>query len=310
MESLVVYTLKALMLPPGINLLVTLGGLAVVRWWWRLGVTLIAAALVTLYILSMPQTALRAAAILERAYPPLDLESAGHGAAGAIVVLGAGRYPNAPEFSGRDTVSRTGLERLRYAAHLYVRTGLPILVAGGRVFGEAVAEAGLMREVLENDFKVPVRWSESDSRNTAENAMNAARVLANVGVRRVLLVTHAAHMPRAVKMFQRAGLDPIPAPIGYSDTATGPAHLRWLPASWALALSSAALHEYLGMAWYAVRYRRSTAAILAVPAGSGATDSTRALSDPLPSRTPTRSPTAASELLRTMCPDTSRVTIA
>jgi len=71
-------------------------------------------------------------------YPPVALE---HGTAVAIVVLGADRRRDAPEYGG-DTIGGFGLERLRYAAWLHKKTGLPVLVSGdGSTQDEVVPEA-------------------------------------------------------------------------------------------------------------------------------------------------------------------------
>ena len=54
-----------------------------------------------------------------------------------------------------------------------------------------------MKQVLEREFQVPVTWVEETSRNTLENARGSFQVLGAAGIRRVYLVTHAWHMPRA-----------------------------------------------------------------------------------------------------------------
>ncbi|HAK93275.1 MAG TPA: YdcF family protein, partial [Massilia timonae] len=96
--------------------------------------------------------------------------------------------------------------RLRYAAHLHRRTGLPILVSGGAPGPGAMSLADAMAAALREDFGVPVRWVEGRSRNTAENAMFSAALLRPEKVGRVLLVTDAMHMERARTVFQRGGL--------------------------------------------------------------------------------------------------------
>ena len=50
------------------------------------------------------------------------------------------------------------LERVRYAARLHRDTGLPLLVTGGRLFGETGDEATLMKQALTEDFTVPVAF--------------------------------------------------------------------------------------------------------------------------------------------------------
>jgi uncharacterized SAM-binding protein YcdF (DUF218 family) len=110
-----------------------------------------------------------------------------------------------------------------------------------------------MAKVLREEFAVPVRWVEQESDDTAQNAIFSARILQQAGVRRILLVTDALHMPRARRIFERSGMQVVPAPtVFYSRERPNP--LRWLPSASALRLSQYALHEWIGMAWYGLRY--------------------------------------------------------
>jgi uncharacterized SAM-binding protein YcdF (DUF218 family) len=68
-----------------------------------------------------------------------------------------------------------------------------------------------------------------------------------------LLVTSAYHMPRAVRLMERAGAHPIPAPTGQRVNETAGGRWRgWLPTSGGLRETERALHEYLGLAAIAV----------------------------------------------------------
>ena len=170
----------------------------------------------------------------------------------AIVVLGAGRRTHAPEFGG-ETVNRLALERLRYAAKLARSSGLPLLVSGGAPHGDT-PEAVLMQRALELDYGVRTRWVESASRDTRENAQFSAVHLHAVGVRRVLLVTHAMHMKRARDAFAAAGLEVVPAPtawLGGDDKETaGDQALVELPSQNTAYAGWFALHELLGQLAY------------------------------------------------------------
>ena len=163
----------------------------------------------------------------------------------AIVVLGCGVYYGAPEYGG-DTVSRYSLERLRYAAKLARESKLPVLVTGGRVYGGR-PEGELMKRALESEFAVPVRWVESQSRDTAENAMLSAVTLKQEGIARSALVTHAWHMPRAVVEFTKQGLLVSPAPTGFA--AQGATLFEsLLPSAGAFERSANAIREWVGIA--------------------------------------------------------------
>ncbi len=255
MELLLTKILTALVLPPGSNLLLCVLGLLLMLRWRRLGTALVAVGVLSLVVLSLPVVG----GGLQRAlpaYPALSSADLKRHDVGAIVVLAGGRYANAPEY-GADTIGSISLVRVRYAARLYRQTGLPVLVSGGTVFGggSTVSEASLMKEALEEDFHVPVTWIEERSRNTAENAAYSATILRAAGVRTFFLITDANHMVRAVEAFRRDGLDPVPAPTEFVTVShNAPAIFGWLPTAGALGETSSALYEYLGLAWYRLRY--------------------------------------------------------
>ena len=237
--------LAALLLPPTSLLLLAMLGLWLARRRPRLGHGLVAACLATLWLLSTPWVAGRLIGTLEDA-PPITGDALRR--CQAIVILGAGSYANAPEY-GDDTVNELALERLRLGARLARASGLPIAVTGGAPSGGR-PEGESMREALTADFGVKVRWVESQSRDTAENAAYLAPMLTRNGIGRVALVTHAFHMPRARFLFEQAGLQVVPAPTRFFSAPAdgGPLGLAgdWLPGVRALRLSQFAVHEWLG----------------------------------------------------------------
>lgn len=236
-------------LPALLIALFLLGFLVHIKKTW-LGTVILGIATALLIALSLPLTAHELMAALER-YPAIGSTPAqGAGAPRAIVVLGGGRYTDAPEYRG-DTVSPDTLVRLRYAAYLHRQTGLPILVAGGAPLYERTAEADLMSEALVRDFAVPVKWIENRSHDTTENALYTRELLRAAGIKRVYLVTQAYHMRRAVQAFVNAGLDPLPAPTGFTTLDRSDYRLfGYLPSATALRNSSRALHERVGYWWH------------------------------------------------------------
>lgn len=254
MEVLITRSLETLLFPPSSIIALLLIALLLLRRQRRWALAMVWFTIVSLYVLSMPSTAHLLTQSLE-IYPALQAHDLKNNPARAIVVLGSGRYTDAPEYGG-DTVSTGGLERLRYAVHLHKLTGLPLLVSGGSPFGEPVPEAVLMKESLVNDFQVTDVWLEDQSRTTAENAFFTKTLLEKKGIHHVYLVTHAWHMPRAVKVFEQAGLAVTAAPSMFSSLEGGNAVLlEWLPNAGALKKTCLALHEKLGLWWYQVRHR-------------------------------------------------------
>lgn len=244
---------NAVLTPPGIGLVLMTLGLLLQRRRPRLGLGVAVGGLILLAALSMPVVAGRLLGTLE-VYPPVTAHYEGKDAPQAIVVLAGGRYSGAPEYGGLDTVSAATLVRLRYAAYLYRRTHLPMLVSGGTVFGRRAPEATLMQHVLKHDFSVPVRWAETRSRDTHENALFTSRILKQAGISRVYLVTQAWHMRRAVAAFAGTGIEVVPAPTAFTTPhRLGPHWRLYLPSSYALRESSRAIHELLGLSWYLLR---------------------------------------------------------
>lgn len=233
--------ISALVLPPALLVLGAAAGLLVIRRHPRLGHAVVATCLLALLLLSMPWLANSLQRSLEIYAPP---QPQGIASAQAIVVLGAGTYRAAPEYGGIDTVDRNGLLRVRYAAHLQRQTGLPLMATGGAPLGGR-SEAETMREMLEGEFQVPVRWQEPNSDNTFENARNSSEILKRERVGTIVLVTDAIHMARAKLQFERNGIAVIAAPTGFVTDAQG--IYRFLPSAGALERSSYALREWLGL---------------------------------------------------------------
>lgn len=245
-----------LLTPPGLIVVLAVLGLLLQFRWRYTGLAFLTASTLTLIVLSLPVTGLYLMRSLEAQEVVTAPETLSKHA-GAIVVLGGGRNTNAVEYGG-ETINGSTLERLRYAAHLHRASGLPLLVSGGSVFGEAASEAELMQQVLNTDFRTPAKWVEGRSRTTHENALYSRAILEAAGIRHIVLVTHASHMPRAVWAFREAGFEVLPGPTAYTTTAGRETVLDWLPSITGLAFSSRAIHEHIGLLWYRLAHRAPT----------------------------------------------------
>jgi len=256
---------ETIVTPPGIVvLLLLLTFLAQLSRQW-LGAAMLVLSTITLVALSLPLTAHQLMIGLENFSKPPELVPVAEGRQAslyvpqnslkdppeAIVVLGNGRYPEAPEYGLEDTVSARTLERLRYAAFLQRKTGLPILVSGGAPGGEDTAEATHMQAVLSTDFHANVKWVEIESRTTLENARNSQPLLASAKVRHIYLITHAWHMRRAALAFESVGIKVTPAPTGFHTLGRAArAYSAYLPSAQGMYFTSLALRERLGYIWY------------------------------------------------------------
>jgi uncharacterized SAM-binding protein YcdF (DUF218 family) len=243
LEFLLKKALSAILLPPVLPLLLIFAGLLLLKSRPRLGRGLAWGGLVLTLLLSTPATIEFIVAPLE-SVPVLTEENLEQ--AGAIVILGAGQRRFMPEYDGA-TPNRLALERLRYGARLARKSGLPLLVSGGAPTGDR-AEADLMAECLQEDFGVEPRWVEGMSLDTADNARFSARMLMDSGVRHIVLVTHAAHMRRAMNEFEAQGVTIIPAPTSFLSDRSGKAEIGdFLPSAAAAGDGWFATHEWLGL---------------------------------------------------------------
>jgi uncharacterized SAM-binding protein YcdF (DUF218 family) len=142
--------------------------------------------------------------------------------ADAVVVLGA-------------KVAASGLagaaihRRVAHAVRVLERRRIDVLLLSGGNAGPGPSEAEVMRRlVLEHGGPVKTIVTEDRSRNTFENAVYTGRVMKDHGWRRVVIVTDAWHMRRALYVFRRLGMeasgDPAPRPPDVSRLAWARAH--------------------------------------------------------------------------------------
>lgn len=182
--------------------------------------------------------------LLEAEYPAQPLTKVQ--AADAMVVLGGTMEP--PDAMRLWPNLEGGGDRVWHAARLYGAGKAPLIVlSGGSDMGRAaIPEALAMRQLLV-DLGVPAAaiLTEEQSRNTRENAEMSAVLLRQRGIGKVLLVTSALHMRRAVKTFVKQGIEVVPVA---TDHEVGAPDDRWrlLPDAKALDGSGRAFKEIVG----------------------------------------------------------------
>lgn len=245
---MLVDALKLLVMPPLCLYLSGVAGLALWKRRPRLARFLLGGSIGLLVLLSLPMVAIQLQCSLQGPPPEGELDV---GDAQAIVVLGADGNSFAPEYGGTSVGSLT-LERLRYAARLSKRSGLPLLVSAGAMRAGEPPLAKAMADTLARDFGVAARWLEERSGDTRENALFSAEILRANRVERILVVTHAWHEARALSEFRAAGMDARAAGTGWR-TAAFASWGAWVPSARGLRESTWAVHEWIGRAWYAIR---------------------------------------------------------
>lgn len=239
--------IKLAVLPPLANILMMAAGMLMLRRFPRTGWALMITGLVTLYLLSTPYAhSLLSIGLEDHSIPTVEEASQ----ADVIVVLGGGRETGAPQWSGRDVVAEAPLARLAEAARWHRRTGLPLLLTGGmNTDRDTESEAQLMARMLDQAFNIQARWLEQESTTTRENADFSARILNAGNMDTILLVTHAAHLTRAIPEFERLGFKVIPAPMGFTHTGSGDG-INLMPRADYLQQSARLLHERIGILYY------------------------------------------------------------
>lgn len=177
----------------------------------------------------------------------------------AIVVVGGGLRELAPEY-GMSSLSSTSIERLRYGLWLARETGLPAVYTGGvghadrARLGPVASEAEIATRIAEREFRLPLRWAEGRSRDTAENGLLTVPLLAADGISKVILVTHDYHQRRAIRAFERGALhagvplEIVPAPVGLAPPGPWQA-ADFLPGASGFFDTRRVLHELVG--WWA-----------------------------------------------------------
>src|SRR5262245_8094632 len=197
------------LIPPNLFILLTAVGLVLAWRWTRLGLVVATVGGTLLYLASMPVVAdylIKYVKDLTTEVPVLPSSAP----PAAIIVLSADyRRGDAP--GQAYTAGPLTLERLAAAAREERRLGLPVLVSGGRAGNIDESLASIMSRVLEEDFRVPVRWREERSLNTFENAAFSAEILRRAGVPSALLITHCRDMARALWSFYAVGYPVTPA---------------------------------------------------------------------------------------------------
>jgi uncharacterized SAM-binding protein YcdF (DUF218 family) len=105
---------------------------------------------------------------------------------------------------------------IRLSEGIYIHNRLPetkLILTGMSRFDGMTPMAEVMGDVA-------VEWGvdpkdivvEAEAKDTKDHPIYVKEI---VGKDRFILVTSASHMPRAMGLFRKHGMDPIPAPTGY-----------------------------------------------------------------------------------------------
>ncbi|MEQ8603898.1 MAG: YdcF family protein [Marivibrio sp.] len=141
--------------------------------------------------------------------------------------------------------SSASVARSLRAIDLASRTGLPLVLSGGRVPADAPPEADVIRERLRFPADLHV---DRTARNTFENAQAFSEIAARLSWTRAVVATDAAHLRRAAACLRAAGVDVV----AYLPTRPFPklTPADAIPSVFGLAAWRAPLREAAGLAYY------------------------------------------------------------
>jgi uncharacterized SAM-binding protein YcdF (DUF218 family) len=219
---------------------------------------LLFAGLALMALLSLGPVARALVRPLEASYPPLMAEATqasttlpdGSPAPRWVVVLGGG-HAESRSLAPIHRLSAPSLVRL--AEGIRLQRLLPeskLLLSGGgngpgNTDADLLAAAGVSLGAATDRMIL-----ESESWDTIDE-VRALRAL--LGEERFVVVTSATHLPRAMAMFKKAGMNPIAAPTDYLALHEAAGMVDWIPHAGAGFMIERALHEYLGLLWAKLR---------------------------------------------------------
>jgi len=175
-----------------------------------------------------------------------------------LVVLGGGLYTSGGLRTQADLKEPT-YSRVYNGVHIFKESGASLLALTGGGSGKSTdSEAAVMKAVaMSMGVSEDKILTETRSRDTMENAAFLAEVFPKDGARRIGLVTSATHMLRAHRVFRKQFPEDIivPVPVNYTYSPMVWAPRSFIPSVTALHESTVALHEWIGILWYSLRYR-------------------------------------------------------
>lgn len=256
--------ISPMLTPLSVSLLLAILGLFCL-WFTRrqkTGKVLLTISTVFLGLLSYGAVSDMLARPLEERYPPLrsfeNIQDVKW-----IVVLGGGSGVD-PGLPLSSYLSEASMARLSEGVFIHNRLpGTKLIMTGRSGFEGFTPVAEVMADTSREWRKDRGRWSgiggrqediivETEAKDTKDHPIYVKEI---VGKDRFVLVTSAAHMPRAMALFRKHGMVPIPAPTDYmaKEREGGLTPGAFFPNAGSLEKAERAIHEYLGMLWGKLR---------------------------------------------------------
>ena len=158
-----------------------------------------------------------------------------------------------PDIDGEGALAAAGMNRLATGMRLQRMLGVPLIVSGGQVFKDSGGEAEIAKRVLISmGVKENMVYTDTKALNTRQNAQNIIAASRENGWKRIVVVTSALHMPRAMQNFaavKDSDIEVTAYPCDYlSSGKIVISPFSFVPQAYALDLTAMALKEYLALA--------------------------------------------------------------
>ncbi len=223
--------------------------------WRRSSLAAVAVSIVILFVALFTSTGAYMIQGLEDRFPrpagdPVDLK--------CMIVLGGGFDNDVDTYRGGYDLNGAGdrfVEVMRLAQK-YPQARILVSGGDGSITGDYEGDA-VISERLFSAFGIGKdrMVEDKDSRTTFENAVNTRQLLDGNGLSNCLLITSGFHMPRAVGIFRKLGIDVVPWVVDYRATGREYLRLDGTQPSLNAQLLSTAVREWMGLVAYWLRGR-------------------------------------------------------
>lgn len=165
-----------------------------------------------------------------------------------IIVLGGG-HTDDKNLSANNQLSLQAQSRLVEAIRIHrMIPGSRLILSGSRGKSELSQALVLYRTALMLGIDSSSMEMQEKPSNTQQEAEEYVK---NFGTKNnLILVTSAVHMPRAILLFRKAGINPVASPANFIlKYGSHKSRWGWIPNSGYTGMMEAALHEYVGIIW-------------------------------------------------------------
>ncbi|MEI6855913.1 YdcF family protein [Psychrilyobacter sp.] len=219
------------------------------------GKLLLLMTIIAIYLLSIEPIKDLIVQPLEKNYLPIT--RAGLEKVDCYVVLGGGIYDNSPKSLSSTTgsPSKAALFRLIEGVRLYKESPKKIIITGGIVYDGEKSEGSIYSELMV-DLGIPSSdiIIEGKSKTTEENAKFTKGLMEIDGYKKIVLITSATHMKRSKYIFEKYGVEVIPAPTGYVSRYKESYGMdSYFPAADNFVDIRSAAWEYIGLIFYKIK---------------------------------------------------------